>query len=277
MPAGARSRSNNVIGTITDNPLTTGAVSFNSVLLNLLPVISGGHAVVTLDPLRQYGNPEIVVITAHTSSATVATITRGAYGTTARTHPSGTVWIHAPINEDAISILTSSTRPADPYRGEMIFETDSNAFTAFDQTGAWRTVMPLGTWASWTPTVTQGVSVAATINYARYVQMGHTAIITCRLTITGTGTGASFIVIGGSPVNSAATGVITNGAICGSGSVIDNSATLNYKVIVYPQSINSFSMLYTGSTSGNPLGAADFVAALAINDIIQFTVTIETT
>lgn len=130
MPAGSRIRANNVFGSITDNPLTSGSTTFNSGQLPLLPAVAGNHAVLTFDPLRQFGEPEIVVVTAHTAASTTATITRGAYGTTARAHPQGTIWVHAPIDEDVVEILTSSTRPTDPYNGQIIHETDKNRWTS---------------------------------------------------------------------------------------------------------------------------------------------------
>lgn len=126
MPLNPRVRDNNVFGTTDDNPLTAGATSFNSSGLINLSVVAAKHAVITLDPLRQYGNPEIIIVTAHTVSATIVTITRGAYGTTARAHPQGTLWVHAPLDEDFIEIVTSGTRPTDPYEGQFIFETDTN-------------------------------------------------------------------------------------------------------------------------------------------------------
>lgn len=138
MPAGPRIRSNSEFGLITDNSLTAGATSFNSARLSLFPVVSSAHAVVTLDPRAINGEPEIVIITAHTAAATVATITRGAYGTVARSHPVATEWIHAPVDEDFIEVLTSSTRPSDPYRGQMIFETDTNRFVNRTTADAWQ-------------------------------------------------------------------------------------------------------------------------------------------
>lgn len=137
MPSGPRIRSNSEFGLITDNPLTAGATSFNSARLSLFPVVSSAHAVVTLDPRAINGEPEIVVITAHTAAATVATIVRGQYGTAARAHPVGTEWIHAPVDEDFVEILTSSTRPTDPYRGQMIFETDTNRFVGRTTADTW--------------------------------------------------------------------------------------------------------------------------------------------
>lgn len=126
MPTGPRVRANNVYGTISDNPLLVGAVSFTSLGLSLLPAISAQHAVVVFDPKRVFGEPEIVVVTAHLALGTTATITRGQYGTVAREHPQGTAWAHVPIDEDWIEILTSGTRPGNPYEGQFIFETDTN-------------------------------------------------------------------------------------------------------------------------------------------------------
>lgn len=138
MPTGPRIRGNNSFGFITDNPLTVGATSFNSAGLVTLPVVTAAHAIITLDPLRQFGEPEIVIVTAHTAAATIATITRGAYGTIARAHPQNTVWTHAPVTEDVIPILTSATRPTDPYRGERIFETDTNRYVGRSTADIWQ-------------------------------------------------------------------------------------------------------------------------------------------
>lgn len=126
MPSGPRIRSNSEFGLITDNPLTAGATTFNSARLVLMPVVSAAHAVVTLDPRAINGEPEIVIITSHTAAATVATITRAAYGTVARSHPVDTEWIHAPVDEDFIEVVTSITRPTDPYEGQFIYETDTD-------------------------------------------------------------------------------------------------------------------------------------------------------
>lgn len=130
---GTRIRSNNIFGSITDNPLTAGAALFNSPSLADMPAVTAGnHLIVTLDPLRQYGFPEIVMVTAHTASATVASIQRGMYGTTARTHPQNTFWAHAAVTNDFIEIVTSVTRPSDPYRGQTIFETDTDRIVTRD-------------------------------------------------------------------------------------------------------------------------------------------------
>lgn len=132
MPSGPRIRTDNVFGTTTDNPLTNGATTINSAGLANLAAVSSAHAILVLDPLRSAGAPEMVVVTAHTSSATSATITRGAYGTAARQHASGTLWLHAPTIEDAIRIVTAATRPSDPYEGQMIYETDTDRLVNYN-------------------------------------------------------------------------------------------------------------------------------------------------
>lgn len=94
----ARVRTNNVFGTITDNPLTNVATTMNSAgLANLAAVTAPDTALITLDPNRVSGAPEIVLVTAHTAAATSATIVRGDFGTAARQHALGTEWVHGPV------------------------------------------------------------------------------------------------------------------------------------------------------------------------------------
>lgn len=134
MPNGPRIRANNVYGVITDNPLTAAAATFNSISLPLLPVVASAHAIVVFDPKRVYGDPEIVVVTVHTAASTVASILRGQYGTSQRLHPVGTAWAHVPVNEDWVQIVTSSTRPSDPYEGQMVYEYDTHRPVQRDNT-----------------------------------------------------------------------------------------------------------------------------------------------
>jgi len=154
-----RVRANNVQGTVSDNPLSSGATTLNSAGLANLPAIGATeHAILVLDPLRVAGAPEIVFVSAHTGAATSATVTRGYYGTSARSHNSGTLWVHAATLDDLIKICTSGTRPSTPYRGQLIFETDTNSFVGRDTSDAWQTAVPLGAWLSYTPTLTGGTS-----------------------------------------------------------------------------------------------------------------------
>lgn len=172
MPSGPRIRTDNVYGTTTDAPLAAGATTMNSAGLANLAAVSSAHAIIILDPLRSAGAPEAVVVTAHTASATSATITRAAYGTSAREHAAGTLWVHAPTVEDFIRIVTASTRPSDPYEGQLIYETDTDRYSGYTGS-AWATVAQLGAWSSWSPTWTN-VTVGSGTVVARYVQIGKT-------------------------------------------------------------------------------------------------------
>jgi hypothetical protein len=117
----ARIRSNNVFGSTTDDPLTNVATTLNSAgLANLAAVTGADHALITLDPGRVAGAPEIVRVTAHTASATSATITRGQFGTAAREHLVGTAWEHAPVAH------TDQTAQVTDFPGEWEDYTPSN-------------------------------------------------------------------------------------------------------------------------------------------------------
>jgi microcystin-dependent protein len=145
MPVGSRVRANNVFGVTTDNPLTAGATTLNSTQLALLPAITSPtqHAVIVLDPKRVNGQPEIIVVTAHVALATSATIERAKYGTIARSHPVGSAWAHVAIGEDYIEILTSTSRPSDPYIGQSIFETDTLSHRFYNGS-SWNSSPPIG-------------------------------------------------------------------------------------------------------------------------------------
>lgn len=97
----ARLRFNNQFGTITDNPLTLGSTAFNSAALAALPaVVAPDYVVVVLEP--DTANEEVVWITAHTASATVATIWRGREKTAAVAHNVTSLWRHGPTVRDFV-------------------------------------------------------------------------------------------------------------------------------------------------------------------------------
>lgn len=88
-------------GYVSDNPLLIGATTVNSTAFQALPAVSGGDELfLTLDPEGANGAPEIVKVTAHTASATSVTVTRAQQSTTAREHPTNTVWVHSLTKAD---------------------------------------------------------------------------------------------------------------------------------------------------------------------------------
>ena len=94
-----RMRQNFIAGTVDDNPLLVGATTLTSTeLANLQAIAAPEVAVVVLDPTG--AAPEIVHVTAHTASATTATIARGKEGTAAAEHAVDTPWRHVPTAED---------------------------------------------------------------------------------------------------------------------------------------------------------------------------------
>lgn len=267
---GSRIRNNGVFGNITDNPLAIGATSFNSPGLANLGVVSGDHAIVTLDPLRQYGAPEIVMITSHTGSATVATITRGMYGTIARAHTVGTLWANAPVTEDFIVEVLSGSRPADPYRGQVIFETNNNTFTARDTSDAWQTMVALGVWNTYTPALVQGVGVTSAATYAKYQRVGRIITVEAVVGVSSLGTAANGVTIS-LPVTAAS----ANDMPCGIGQLFDQSAGLVYRGIARLNTTTTVVLFATNSTANVPLGIDAFTASLAAGDRVDIAITYE--
>lgn len=187
-----RVRSNFQAGTITDNPLTNVATTVNSAAFAALPAIGATqHLPIVLDPLGSAGAPEIAWITAHTASATSATVVRAQEGTAARQHASGTVWRHAPTIFDYDYIATSGTRPATPYYGQIVYETDTDTITARSAAGAWQTAVPLGAWTTWTPTLTNLTLGNGTL-VAKYCRIGRAIHWRFKFTLGSTSAVGSF-------------------------------------------------------------------------------------
>lgn len=96
-----RLRANFEVGTITNNPLASGATTINSTSFSTLPVVSSPDLMaITLDPEGVNGIPEIVHIIDHASAATSVTVVRGQEATVAREHPADTEWVNALTAED---------------------------------------------------------------------------------------------------------------------------------------------------------------------------------
>lgn len=239
-----RVRTDNVFGTITDNPLTNVATTMNSAGLANLAVVSSAEAIIILDPNRVAGAPEIVVVTAHTGSATSATIVRGQFGTAARQHAQGTEWAHGPIASNASAFTTAADDQGD--------------------------YVPMNAWETYTPTLTQSGAVTKTVTYARFVRIGRTIIVTVRLAVTGTGSASNAVVVG-LPVTAAA--AVTRAAGCGS--IFDTSAGLVYNGNADITTTTTVQFWPTSADSGSALGAAVFTAALAAGDEVAMHVTYE--
>lgn len=186
----ARIRTDNVFGTITNDPLTAAGTTLNSAgLANLDVVASPDEALITLDPNRANGAPEIVVVTAHTASATSATITRGAFGTAARQHVAGTEWVHGPIGGNSTTLVDDAADQGD--------------------------FPPMGEWEDYTPSNTN-VTVGNGTETARFTRIGRTITYVYTLEWGSTTSYGGTIQVG-LPVPSAVTG----GGCMGSARMLD--------------------------------------------------------
>lgn len=120
-------------GLVEDNPLTSGATTYNSAGLAAMPAVgSTEHAAIVFDPDGVFGEPEIAWITAHTLASTSATIVRAREGSAARQHDRDVVWSHGPTPWDHSPALTKAGAVTDadfvhaPPDGTQALDTTNN-------------------------------------------------------------------------------------------------------------------------------------------------------
>lgn len=125
-----RRRYNFLSGTVDDNPLTNSATTLNSTELAGLPAIAATeHAVLVLDPTGAGNGPEVVYVTAHTGSATSATIVRGREGTSSVQHASTVTWVHVATAADWGAIGDDNDEPSTgglPYESQVYVDTTND-------------------------------------------------------------------------------------------------------------------------------------------------------
>lgn len=125
----------------------------------------------------------------------------------------------------------------------------------------------VGRWADWTPTVTQGVAVTRTIEYARYYTSGPLVVLQAKLNVTSGGTSGSAIVIAGvpaaiAPINVSGTAISVIGTI----DIQDTSVAQYIGALVAfgANDLRGTAHLNTGYIGQNP------TFALANTDVISF-------
>ena len=123
-----------------------------------------------------------------------------------------------------------------------------------------------GAWTSWTPTLTQTGTVTKTTTHAVYARYGRMIVASFRLTVTGSGTGASAVTISNLPATAARTFMLA-----GSGGIFDSSASLNYSANILFQSttVIDFRGHGIGTAANTQLGVTGFTAGLAVSDIVE--------
>jgi len=128
-----------------------------------------------------------------------------------------------------------------------------------------------GAWASWTPVVTQSVTVAVTNTRSRFARYGRTIVATTTLTVTGAGTAANSITIS-LPVTAA-----HSSGRPGVGTWFDTSATNFFEFHAAFASTTTINLRGTATNVLAALGStgSDNAAALANGDVLEFTITYE--
>lgn len=127
-------------------------------------------------------------------------------------------------------------------------------------------------WTSYTPTLTQGATVAKTVTYAKWQRTGRMITVEGILSVTGSGTSSTGVEIG-LPV-AAALGGGSNGVI-GTGMIYNVSTSFLFKGIADLLTTSTFCLRTVHSTSAAALGAASFTGGLASGDQVRFSVTYE--
>ena len=121
---------------------------------------------------------------------------------------------------------------------------------------------------SWTPTVTQNGSVTVTVNNATYSRIGDVIITRVKLTVTGSGSAGSAIVIGGQP---SAIQAASNASLMPIGSFIieDSSASIRYVGTIRTQAATDWRfqtsgvLNATGVTPSFGLDSGDIISFVA--------------
>jgi hypothetical protein len=174
-------------------------------------------------------------------------------------------------------VCTSSTRPASPYDGQVIYETDTDRAMVWNN-AAWVVLSEMGTWTTYTPGLSQSVTVTKTVNHARYMQVGKTVMGSVYMTATSAGTGgftirSSFPV---TPVASIYNNTQSFGATIGSGGFYKSSGGAQYSFSVQCIGGGSDSLAFYATGTGGSMFGQFPAVTIASGDHIFFNFTYET-
>lgn len=179
-------------------------------------------------------------------------------------------------------VCTSSTRPGNPYIGQVIFETDTLLLAYWN--GTWTTLdsryLPLTPWtdvAAGAVVLNQFTVCPKTIEYAAHQKLGTTCRWQGAATITGAGGTAGNPVAIGLPFTMRTVAYDAGIRPIGTIIIYDTSAAAYYRGLIIPQPPGTFvQAISTHTTSANYLGAIEFTAALAAGDRVCWDMTYET-
>jgi hypothetical protein len=151
-------------------------------------------------------------------------------------------------------VCTSSTRPASPFEGQVIYETDTDKTLVYNGS-AWGIISDVAGWTTYTPTITASTNpnLGSTGSIVgKYQQIGKTVFGRIKFAFGGTGISAgsggySFLL----PVTSAVDGVA-----CGVGVAQDDNAQARTTFTVYINSSTTAQGFYTAASGFPTVGAA---------------------
>lgn len=185
-------------------------------------------------------------------------------------------WANASVRDQTVppfaNAAARSSAITAPVEGMVSHLNDTNCL-GFYSGAAWSTFGPVsGPLTTWTPTVTQLGSVTVTNTYSRYQRTGRKIECWFNVSVTGSGTAANIIVIGGLPFTAAQAVMI-----CGVGLVADVSASINYPGFCLLETTTTLTYVASevSTTPAQRLGNQSFTAALASGDILSGTFTYE--
>ena len=170
-------------------------------------------------------------------------------------------------------ICTSSTRPASPFEGQKIYETDTNRELTYDSS-AWVQTNSLGGWSTWTPQLYQNGNLTSTTPHARYTRIGDTAIVQGKVSATQAGTAGNQIEIRNLPYSAEAAGDYTQ---IGSAYYWDGNLRWQLNVETLPTATSiafGYDSAAFAAYGGGRFGASPS-KAVASGNFISFTTTYE--
>lgn len=154
--------------------------------------------------------------------------------------------------------------------GMLTFQLDSNSLTVYSG-ATWSTVGPAhGALTSWTPTVVQSGSVTVTNTASRYRRTGRWIEGYFYLTVTGSGSAGSPVIISGIPATASGPASL----VIGTGGFSDAGTGNFYNPFgVALASTTSFDLRYSTGVTDPRLGVTGtvFPNGLAASDILQGT------
>jgi hypothetical protein len=123
-------------------------------------------------------------------------------------------------------------------------------------------------WQAWTPTITQGVPVTATVAKAIYQVVGKRCSVRVRLNITSAGTGGTQITIAGFPAGCTPDGVVNNIPV-GGFFLQDTGASPPFRIgnVVWNASAGGLLLFADGQSAA--VGVSPSLA-LAAGDVVAF-------